>query len=89
MGHESSDDDVEIMDAGLSNPVVAEDMVVFLESMGVTGEYVGIAAFVFLALRYRLRVQAWFHDKQVDVVNEYTPWANEFITTGPFYAAIS
>ena len=35
VGHESSDDDVEIMDAGLSNPVVAEDMVGFLESMGV------------------------------------------------------
>ena len=52
VGRESSDDDVEILDAGLSNPVVAEEMVVFLESMGMTCEYVGIAAFVVFALRY-------------------------------------
>ena len=58
VGHESSDDEVEILDTGLSNPVVAENMAPFLEAMGLTGGYVGIAAFVVFALRYRLRVRA-------------------------------
>ena len=89
VGRESSDDDVATLDAGLYNPAVAENMAPFLEPMGKDAEYVGIAAFVVFALRYRLRVRAWFHDKQMDLVNEYAPWANEFITTDTFYAAIS
>ena len=89
VGIESSDDEPMFLDAGLTNPVVAADMATFLDSMQGDGEYVGIAAFVVFALRYRLRVHVWFQDVCRGVVNEFAPWANDFIDYRPIYDAIS
>ena len=77
------------LDAGLTNPVVAADMATFLDSTQGDGEHVGIAAFVVFTLSYRLRVHVWFQDVCRDVVNEFAPWANDFIDYRPIYDAIS
>ena len=76
-------------DTGLTNPGVAADMATFLDSMQNTGKYIGIGAFVLFALRYRLRVHAWFQNECRDLVNEFAPWANDFITHRPIYDGIS
>ena len=55
-GPEDSDDEPMFVDTGLTNPLVAANMVPFLNSMQGAGEKVGLAAFVVFALRYRLRV---------------------------------
>jgi hypothetical protein len=70
VGPESSDDEPMFSDTGLTNPGVAADMATFLDSMQKTGEYIGIGAFVLFALRYRLRVHAWFQGVCQDLVNE-------------------
>ena len=89
VGQESSVDEPILLDTGLTNPDVAEELGKFLFSMQDDGRYVGIAAFVLFALRYRLRVRAWFGDNQRDLVNEFVPWANEFITDSPLFDAVS
>ena len=77
------------VDTGLTNPIVAADMVPFLDSMQGTGENLGIAAVVVFALRYRLRVHVWVQDQCLDVVKEYAPWAVGFVNHRPIYDAIS
>ena len=88
-GPEDSDDEPMFVDTGLTNPIVAANMVPFLDSMQGAGENVGIAAFVVFALRYQLRVHVWFQDQCVDVVKEYAPWAVGFVNHRPIYDAIS
>ena len=77
-----------LSDTGLTNPVVATNMAKFLDSMQTTATYIGIGAFVLFALRYRLRVHVWFQGECRDLVNEFAPWANDFITHRPVYEAI-
>jgi hypothetical protein len=74
---------------GLSNPIVAAQIVPFLDSMQGTGRNIGIVAFVLFALRYQLRVHVWMQDTCWDVVQMYAPWAVGFINHRPFYDAIS
>ena len=84
VGQGSSDDEPILLGTGLTNPAVATELGKFLLSMQGDCQYVGIAAFVLFALRYRLRVGVWFGDERKDLVNEFAPWANEFITDPRF-----
>ena len=77
------------VDTGLTNPIVAADMVPFFDLMQCTGEHLGIAAVVVFALRYRLRVHVWVQDQCLDVVKEYAAWAVGFVNHRPIYDAIS
>ena len=86
---DSSDDEPMFADTGLTNVEVAADMATFLHSMQTDGHYIGIGAFVLFSLTYRVRVHAWFQGECRDLVNEYAPWANDFITHRPLYDGIS
>ena len=88
-GPEDNDDEPMFVETGLTNPLVAANMVPFLASMQGTGENVGIAAFAVFALRYQLRVHIWFGDQCVDVVEEYAPWAVGSVNHRPCYEAVS
>ena len=89
VGQESSDEEAIIVDGELTNPEVAAGMNKFLLSMQGDGQYVGIAAFVVFALKYRVRVHAWFDLLIKDLVALFAPWATSFVTDRPLFDAIS
>ena len=68
VGPERSDDEAIAVIGDLANPEAAEQMNRFLVLSQTDSEYVSIAVFVIFALRYRLRVHAWFNLECDDLV---------------------
>jgi len=89
VGPENSDDEDILLVSELASPAVAEQMNTYLLLLQTDSEYVGISAFMIFALRYRLRVHAWFDMECRDLVAHYAPWATEHITDRPLVDAVS
>ena len=89
VGPDKSDDEDILLVAELASPAVAEQMNTFLLLLQTDSKYVGISAFMIFALRYRLRVHAWFDLECRDLVAHFAPWATESITDRPLFDAIS
>ena len=60
----------------LTNERVAAEMNKFIVDLGTERTYVGVAAFLIFALRYRMRVCAWYVTSSEDLLSKYAPWAS-------------
>ena len=87
--HDASDDGEIPVVAELTNAVVAGQLSAFIDWMKTPRNKVGIAAFLLFSFVYRRRVAIWFHTKRHDIVDDYAPWANEFITEWAPVEAVS
>ena len=73
----------ETNDADLAKQVAA-----FIEGLQGRYAYIGVSAFLLLALLRRLRLFVWYGLQRVDIVQEYAPWASEAITDQTQFEAI-
>ena len=63
----------------LTNERVAAEMNKFIVELGTERTYVGVSAFLIFALRYRMRVCAWYGTRSEDLLSKYAPWASDSI----------
>ena len=63
-------------------------MAAFIQELQRSHAYVGISAFLLLALWKRLRLFMWLGLRRVDIVKEYAPWALEAITDETQFEAV-
>ena len=75
-GAAKSDDDA-VVCTELTNAQVAAQMNAFLEKLQKGRTYVGVSAFLIFALRYSLRVSAWYGTNREDLLSKYAPWASD------------
>ena len=64
----------------LNNPQLASELSIFIADLQAPGRDVGIAAFLLFSFVFKLRVAVWFGVTRHDIVGEYAPWANEWVT---------
>ena len=55
-------------------------MSAFIEGLQVKYAYIGVSAFLLLALSRRMRLYVWYGLQRVDIVQEYAAWVAEAIT---------
>ena len=87
-GPDDADDEAVVV-SGLHNAKVAEEMNRFLVELQGERRYVGISAFLIFALRFRLRVRAWYGTRCEDLLSVYAPWANDAISRNALCQAAS
>ena len=64
----------------LSSPLVAGEITLFVEELRTAKAWVGLSAFLLFVLCRRLRVFVWYGTNRADIVENYAPWASEFIS---------
>ena len=76
-----SDDEEPVLMKVVMSEALAKEIQAFIHQLATDEQYVGIAAFVVFALRYRLRVYLMHGTEQCDVLSRYAPWAVDHIDT--------
>ena len=77
---DNDDDEPVLMKVAISEKVAMETNA-FIKQLSDDKRYVGIAAFVVFALRYRLRVFLWHGTESCNVLQQFAPWAVDHIET--------
>ena len=80
-------DDVVVI-GELGNENLAKQLSAFIKGLQEKYAYIGVSAFLLLALSRRMRLYVWYGLQRVDIVQEYAAWAAEAITTETSIEAI-
>ena len=81
--------DEPVVTGELSNPVLAREVQTLFNELTTPTKYIGVFAFLLLALIKRLRVYVWYVDEREDLVAKYAPWALESLRTEAPFEAIA
>ena len=74
------DDGEDVIVGDLTNENVAKEMAGFIADLQKATRYVGISAFLLLALLKRIRVRVWCGRASQDVLHTHAPWTSHLTT---------
>ena len=73
----------------LLNPEIAVQITAFVQELSGSRRYIGVFAFLLLALSRRMRIWVWQGAQRQEIVEEYAPWALDFMVTDAPFEAIA